>query len=832
MRRREFSIATSAAAALAGCGGGGGGTAASPAVTASAATAVVGSSDTSAVVADSTTPAVSPQTEVAPENAPVAAAGYPMGTNLSGMEWARPGLRYGQSTLPNLNFTVPRKPDVAYLATTGYSKNRLPIQWELLQPMLHDTNANAAARAAIGNPGEFHAGYESYITAVLDAHAAAGIKCIIDCHNYCRYQDFRFQGDGSVAGLTQPANALLRAYTSDGSQVFERIFALAPGASLTIANFTDFWTRVAGKWKNHPGLGGYGLMNEPHDLPAPGGTTASYGGEDLTIWPAFAQAAIDAIRAVDASTAIYVAGNEWQAAMTLGTRNPRWPLAGTNLIYEVHMYLDAYSNGFAFDYDTEVAKNFNAGIGNAAIGPDTGMQRLKLATDWARAKGVKLALTEIGMPIDDPRWEEMFKRAVDLAHTEGVEIYTWMGGNHWPIRNYAIHNVPGWHQNKTLEPAVTGPLKAVTGAARATIYDDGGGYAANGGSVTITVYARGFLANNLTLGVASSNGGSLSKATLTLPAGANSSASYTFTPAPNSVATLTYSGSAQVPPPRKVYSLADPVAYAATSLPDAALAIIAKYGACKWEMADGHTDYMLGAPSTEGQPIRAVSDSGYGSSPGNAMEMLNWINKEGDQGTMSLPVMRTVNGRKAADCTVYDTFGLWCKKSEPIAGVQANPRNRVPYNVEDAHFAIAAVSVPGQGNGIVFQASKAEAGQTSELAIYNGQPRARWIDGNGQTVEITSPSQLGADSPAVISLMSTQGWQSLRVNANQVASGNSSFSHGVFAQMMIGWGFRNYYPQGGFMGNMFSVIAGKGQPSASEMAVLERYLGTTAGVSF
>jgi hypothetical protein len=830
MRRREFSIATTAAAAaLAGCGGGGGGAA-----------PLVGIATVPAPAADpvGTTPAAAPaplptSVTAEPEATQVVAGAAAMGTNLSGMEWARPGLRYGQSTMPNLNFTVPRTPDVTWLAAAGYSKNRLPIQWELLQPMLHDTRANAAARAAIGNPGEFHAGYESYITGVLDAHAAAGAKCIIDCHNYCRYQDFRFQGDGSVAGLTTPGNPLLRAYTSDSSQVFERIFALAPGATLSIANFTDFWTRVANRWKNHPGLGGYGLMNEPHDMPAPGGTTASYGGEDLTIWPTFAQAAINAIRAVDASTAIYLAGNEWQAVMTIGTKNPGWPLAGANIVYDVHMYLDAYSNGFAFDYDTETGKNFSAGVGNEPINPETGVKRLKIATDWAKSKGVKLALTEVGMPIDDSRWEEMFKRAIAYARAEGVEIYTWMGGNHWPIRNYAINNVPGWHQNKTLEPAVTGPLKAIAGVARATIYDDGGGYAVNGNPVTITVYARGFLAADLTLTVSSSNGGSLSRSSITLAAGPNSQVSYTFTPASNTVTTLTYSGSAQVPPPRKVYSLADPVAYASTSLADAALALVAKYAACKWEMADGHTDYMLGAPSADGQPVRAVSDSGYGSSAGNAMEMINWINKEGgNQGTMSLPVMRTVNGRKAADHTIYDTFGLWCKKSEPMAGVQASPKNRVPYNVDDAHFAIAAVSVPDQGNGIVFQASKAEAGQTSELAIYNGQPQARWIDGNGKTVQVTSPAALAANAPAVISLMSAQGSQNLRVNASQVGTTNSSLSGGVFSQMMIGWGFRNYYPQGGFMGHMFSVIAGKGQPTAAEMAVMERYLGSTAGVSF
>ena len=109
------------------------------------------------------------------------------------MEWTRYGMRYGPGTLPNVNFTVPRRSDVSYLKACGYTKTRLPIQWEMLQPMLQDTPANAAARDAIGQPGAFHAGYASYITGVLDAHAAVGTSCIIDLHNFCRYQDFLFQ---------------------------------------------------------------------------------------------------------------------------------------------------------------------------------------------------------------------------------------------------------------------------------------------------------------------------------------------------------------------------------------------------------------------------------------------------------------------------------------------------------------------------------------------------------------------------------------------------------------------------------------------------------------
>ena len=439
----------------------------------------------------------------------------------------------------------------------------------------------------------------------------------------------------SVSGLVVPADPLVRPYTGDPSQVQMRIFALAPGATLRQSHFTDFWTRAAAKWKNHPGFGGYGLMNEPHDMPRPGEIVESTGeGEDLTIWPAYAQAAIKAIRAVDPVNPIYLGGNGWSSAASLGTSNPGWPLAGDNIVYEVHLYLDARSNGHAFDYEIEAGKKFSAGVGNVPIDHDTGIKRLQPAVEWARAKGVKLALTETGMPIDDPRWEEMFKRMVTYARQSGCEVYSWMGGNHWPIRNYAINHVPGWHQNKTLEPAVSGPLKASAGIAQGVLFDDGPGWAAAGGAVTITVYARGNLARPLKLAVRSGNGGRLSKASLNIPAGPNGFDSFTFTPDRNGVTTLTYESADGVPPPppRKVYSLANPVAYAATSLADAALAIVAKYDASKWEMADGYTDYMQGAPAAAGQPVRAVSDSGYGSTPGNAMEMINWVNTDSRHG--------------------------------------------------------------------------------------------------------------------------------------------------------------------------------------------------------
>lgn len=829
MQRREFNLAVATgAAALGGCGGGGG-DAPAPVASTPAPDAIAGAPPP-AVPAPTVAPALAP----APQQAAPLGNGFVIGTNLVSMDGGVM-VRYGASTLPNVDFTVPRPADIAWLAANGYRASRLPIRWELLQPMLFDTNANAATRALLGDPGEFHAGYANYITQVLDSHAAAGIKCLLDVHNYCRYTDFVYQSDGSVIGLVKPY-PLIHAYTTDRAQVRTRIMALAPGATLKVVHYVDFMSRLAARWKGHPGLGGYGMMNEPYFMPRPGQTEEAFEGwgQDLTIWPAFAKAAIQAMRSVDPDTPIYLGGNDWNSAWTLGTNNPGWPVSAPGIVYDVHGYCDAFSSGNGVDWDLEAAKGFQAGVGAAPIDHQTGVKRLQQGVAFTQPRGLKLALTETGMPADDPRWQQSWLNLLDYARANRVEIYSWAGGNHWSYRNRPLHHAVGWHQHRTLEPQQSGPMKAVAGVAKATIFDDGGGWAAGGGSVTITVYARGALAAPVTIAVASSNGGSFSKTTLTLAAGANSEDSYTFTPPPNAVATLTYASSSapNVPPPRKVFSLADPVAYASTSLPDAALAIVARYAACKWVMEDAHTDFVQGVPAADGQPVRAVADSGYGSSPGNAMEMLNWFNTDGDMDTFVLPVMGTLNGRKCLDVTPWNSFGLWCRKTWRVPEMQPRARNVVPYHIHESHFVVAAVAVPGATNGLIFQASSGENAFATELGIFGGRPMARWLDSAGNNVDLLAADALAPDVPAVISCLSTPGWQQLRVNGVEQGSGSGSFVAHEYGndQMLLASGFVQHYPRDGFGGYLFAVITGKGTPTAAELQVLERYVGSLAGL--
>lgn len=855
MRRREFSLAALAAASVTACGGGGGGGDGSVA----AAPGAAPGGDPGAAPAPAPGPAPAP--------APLPDNRLAIGTNLPSMELTGDNaIRFGASTLPNVNYAVPRKEDLQYMRDNGFTTNRLPIRWEMLQPILFNTKANADVQAKVrAAPGAFHPVYESFIQETLDAHAAVGMKCMLDVHNYCRYTDFIYQADGSVTGgvSNNSRDPSVHAWANDGSQVTVRIMSLNTDPKfayrvISIDQYVDFMTRLLKRWKGHPGLAGIGTMNEPHWLPAKGGVDSSQffeDAEDLTIWPTFAKAAILAMRQIDTATPIYLGGNLWSGSWTLPTKNPGFPIDAPNVIYEVHAYLDSINNGNGADWDVENSKRNPDGTrpeiaglpGVYQLNDQTGIDRMRPAVEYAKQHGLRLALTETGMPTEDPtgNWQASWLNLLKYCQDNNIEVFSWGGGSFWAYRSKQINQAPNWHQNRTMDPVQAGPMKQAIGVWKASIFDDVSQRDPATGAVTVTVFARGSLQAPVTLLVSSTNGGTFSKTTLTIPAGANGKDSFTFTPSANA-STLHYTSAfaPNVPPDRKVYLMTDAAiaALAGSNLKDAAMAILEKYAACKWEMADGYTDFLQGAPSAPGQPVRAVAETGYGSSPDNTMEMLNWFSDGPNQKQFSLPKMAAVNGAKCADVSAPDAFGLWCHKQQRDPN-QPRAQNVIPFRIDEEHFAIAAVAIPaGGGNGVVFQASAGEHFIASELALSQGKPVARWTDVRSTTpqVELTGSTALQAGGPsAVVSFVCKPGSQKLRVNSVEQGSGAGTFQstpQGAtsplgFDQMLLGSGFVEHFPRPSFGGYLFSAIAGKGSPTAAEMAILEKYLASTAGLT-
>jgi endoglucanase len=235
-----------------------------------------------------------------------------------------------------------------------------------------------------------------------------------------------------------------------------------------------------------------------------------------------------------------------------------------------------------------------------------------------------------------------------------------------------------------------------------------------------------------------------------------------------------------------------------------------------------------------------VSDSGYGSSAGNELEMVNWFNTAPGMGPFTVPkaafVTTPAGSRKAADLTkdpanITTVFGLWCRKRLPIPLADAtrftadpNPVEAVPYGLNSPQFTIAAISVPAATSGVIFQASAANSVQLATLELNGGKPQARFVDTNGSQTVVPALTAVVPNIPTTVSLMSTGSAQMLRVGSATAATSSTTLPAAAFDQMLLGSGFSSDYPQEGFGGYLFAAVTGKGTPTTSEMSVIESYL--------
>lgn len=649
------------------------------------------------------------------------------------------------------------------------------------------------------------------------------------------------------AMLAGPAlDAYTQPYSSTGA-VQERIFALAAGATLTQADFNDIWTKIVSYWgvnwngsgAPHPGLGGYGLMNEPNSMPPVGGIE-SIGGmdEDFNIWSTFAQGAVNTIRALDTTTPIYVAGNVWSSTENWVSQNPGFPLTGTNLIYEGHIYLDAFSNGHRFDWSTEAALGATT---------QTGVNRLTPFKTWLEKYNLKGCIGEIGMPTDNDAsgnasWQTSFYNTTQLALQNNIEVFSWVGGSSWAYRNYAITHSAGWYQHKTLEPEINGVFDATRNVHRVTLFVDGGGHGlnqANNGvqEVTVRVGSRGNSNAAITLTVASDNGGTFSKTDLTIAAGANKYDTFTFTPGAtgrttNLTFTVTSPSGLEAPPVWTVYSHLDPVTLSSTDLATASKALLAKYSVAKWVVSDAYSDYVDGAACINTDLVRAISDTGYASEMTNAMEMVNFHNTavNGNLGVSIFATDGSSNEYMSFDAA--EKFGLWCRKLRPTSPGWPDPQQRLDRDLGTSQFAVVAYAIVSTtANGPLFYTGSCEGSEHIAVWLENGQARLRLYE-SASSNTILNGTTPAVNTPYVVSYKSAQGSQALRMQSVNTSSATLALSNGtLFDSMIIGGGVINTWQYGLTSARIYCVLAGVGAPTDSEMAVLEKYASSLSGGS-
>jgi aryl-phospho-beta-D-glucosidase BglC (GH1 family) len=274
-----------------------------------------------------------------------------LGINLSGAEFGR-GNVYGR------DYIYPGLADLQLYAEQGVPLVRLPFKWERMQPTLN----------APLDPNEL-----GRLTTFLAQAADAGVKVIVDLHNYGRYR-------GHVVN----------------------------SAEVPDTAFVDFWTRLSGAIKDAPALLGYDLMNEPHDM-------------HIGSWPHTMQLAVNAIRSWDMRHNIYAEGTGWSSTWNWPDNNGKLDISdpADKLYYEAHIYFDADNSGtYRNSYDTD------------GIYPEFGVDRLTPFADWLKQTGNKGFIGEYGAPEDEPRWLEVMDNFLKAAEAQGLDT-AYFGAGPW-----------------------------------------------------------------------------------------------------------------------------------------------------------------------------------------------------------------------------------------------------------------------------------------------------------------------------------------------------------------------------------------------------------------
>lgn len=286
----------------------------------------------------------------------------------------------------NKDYTYPTDQDLVYWQQKGLMLVRLPFRWERLQ----HTPGGALCQEDL-----------AHMKAFIGAAEKRGMQVLLDMHNYCR----RFDG-GQEAIIGTPA--------------------------LSYADYGRFWRMLAEELSSFHNIYGYGLMNEPHDLPA----TVS--------WQQMAQTAIDSIRTVDAKTAIVVGGYHWSSArrwvqMSDHLKNLKDP--GNNLIFEAHCYFDFDGSGtYKFSYDQEEGT------------PTKGVEQVRPFVEWLKKNHLRGIVGEYGIPEQDGRWLVTLDKFLSYLSKNGVPALYWASGPWW---GDAVMSIPSYHGEGPEKPQVS-----------------------------------------------------------------------------------------------------------------------------------------------------------------------------------------------------------------------------------------------------------------------------------------------------------------------------------------------------------------------------------------
>jgi hypothetical protein len=352
---------------------------------------------------------------------------------------------------------------LTYLASRGIKFTRLPITWERIQP----------TRGAALDSAE-----QARITSYLDACQTAGIRVVIEPHNYARYRE--------------------GAYPSPG------ITLRTLGVDLPVADIVDLWTRLATAFGSHPAVYGWELTNEPYDLfgrvdsgatfaatfdtTASGWTTdnATMTRSSTTVRTGAGSLQVTASGAgtANAQHAVTVSGSITFSAWVRSNGAARSAQFDVNWYNAAGAYITSTSGGSATTSTSWQQVSWTATPPVGAVWGDFVMQVLSPAAGevfyWDDVtSGTNGSLTQATL------WEDACQRCVTAVRAAGDTHRIYVPGYNW-------QNPATWRDNHP-DPFVADPAGKITYSAHFYFDDsDDGTYAATYAQETTNATGQGY----------------------------------------------------------------------------------------------------------------------------------------------------------------------------------------------------------------------------------------------------------------------------------------------------------------------------------------------------
>lgn len=273
--------------------------------------------------------------------------------------------------VPYVDYTGTSLSQYQRWASKGIKLFRLGFLWERVQQSLS---------------GPLDGPATAIITEQLDFINSVGGKCLLDVHNYMKY------------------NGVLI------------------GSGPTQADLVDLWVKLVTLWKNHPAVWGWGLMNEPNS------------GINIPTLNTILQAVVDNIRTLDTAHLISVSGMSGSMVSSISASEALRVYDSANkLVIEAHSYPDAGYGGVVTNYLTDTA-TYNSSVQTQPQGVMGYTQVLPYAAAFFdqylrnnRAMGIVGECGAAGN--DDVRWmSDNWSYGLAAMLSRGWPVFVWSGG--------------------------------------------------------------------------------------------------------------------------------------------------------------------------------------------------------------------------------------------------------------------------------------------------------------------------------------------------------------------------------------------------------------------